>query len=56
MDIVIILWDRKTHNHPYITTSKGIFKLAVVVHSFNSSTWDAEAGRFLSSKPAWSTK
>jgi hypothetical protein len=29
---------------------------AVVVHTFNSSTWEAEAGRFLSSRPAWSTK
>jgi len=29
---------------------------AVVVHTFNPSTWEAEAGRFLSSRPAWSTK
>jgi hypothetical protein len=28
----------------------------VVVHAFNSSTWEAEAGGFLSSRPAWSTK
>jgi hypothetical protein len=28
----------------------------VVVHAFNPSTWEAEAGRFLSSKPAWSTE
>jgi hypothetical protein len=27
-----------------------------VAHAFNPSTWDAEAGRFLSSRPAWSTK
>jgi hypothetical protein len=27
---------------------------AVVVHTFNPSTWEAEAGRFLSSRPAWS--
>ena len=27
-----------------------------VVHAFNPSTWDAEANRFLSSRPAWSTK
>jgi hypothetical protein len=25
-------------------------------HAFNPSTWEAEAGRFLSSRPAWSTK
>jgi hypothetical protein len=28
----------------------------VVAHPFNSSTQEAEAGRFLSSRPAWSTK
>jgi hypothetical protein len=29
---------------------------AVVLHAFNPSTWEAEAGGFLSSRPAWSTK
>jgi hypothetical protein len=29
---------------------------SVVVHVFNPSTWEAEAGKFLSSRPAWSTK
>jgi hypothetical protein len=29
---------------------------AVVAHIFNPSTWEAEAGGFLSSRPAWSTK
>jgi hypothetical protein len=29
--------------------------LAVVVHTFNLSTWEAETGRSLSSKTAWST-
>jgi hypothetical protein len=29
---------------------------AVVVHTFNPNTWEAEAGEFLSSKPAWSTE
>ena len=29
---------------------------AVVAHAFNPSTWEAEAGGFLSSRPAWSTK
>jgi hypothetical protein len=28
----------------------------VVVHAFNPSTWEAEVGGFLSSRPAWSTK
>jgi hypothetical protein len=27
----------------------------VVAHTFNPSTWEAEAGRFLSLRPAWST-
>ena len=30
--------------------------LGVMVHAFNPSTWEAEVGRFLSSRPAWSTK
>jgi hypothetical protein len=29
---------------------------AVVVHAFNPSTWEAEAGGFLSSRSAWSTE
>jgi hypothetical protein len=28
----------------------------MVAHAFNPSTWEAEAGRFLSLRPAWSTK
>jgi hypothetical protein len=28
----------------------------MVAHAFNPSTWEAETGRFLSSRPAWSTK
>ena len=32
------------------------FRWAVVAHTFNPSTWKAEAGRFLSSRPAWSTE
>jgi hypothetical protein len=28
----------------------------VVAHAFNPSTWEAEAGGFLSSRPAWATK
>jgi hypothetical protein len=28
----------------------------VVAHAFSPSTWEAEAGGFLSSSPAWSTK
>jgi hypothetical protein len=29
---------------------------AVVAHAFNPNTWEAEAGGFLSSRPAWSTE
>jgi hypothetical protein len=29
---------------------------AVVAHAFNPSTWEAEAGGFLSSRSAWSTE
>ena len=28
----------------------------VVVHAFNPSTWETEAGRFMSLRPAWPTK
>jgi hypothetical protein len=31
-------------------------KPGVVAHAFNPSTWEAEAGGFLNSRPAWSTK
>ena len=31
-------------------------RAVVVAHAFNPSTWEAEAGRFLSSRPAWSTE
>jgi hypothetical protein len=27
-----------------------------VAHAFNPSTWETEAGRFLSSRPAWATE
>jgi hypothetical protein len=33
-----------------------IMNQAVVAHAFNPSTWEAEASRFLSSRPAWSTE
>jgi major histocompatibility complex class I len=31
-------------------------ELGMVAHTFNPSTREAEAGRFLSLRPAWSTK
>ena len=27
-----------------------------MVHTFNTSTWEAESGGFLNSRPAWSTE
>jgi hypothetical protein len=33
-----------------------IWEPSVVAHAFNPSTGEAEAGGFLSSRPAWSTK
>jgi hypothetical protein len=33
-------------------SKKGTHKPGVVGHAFNPSTWEAEAGRFLSSRPA----
>jgi hypothetical protein len=35
---------------------KMFFEPALVAHTFNPSTREAEAGRFLCSRPAWSTK
>jgi hypothetical protein len=35
----------------YFKTSR-----TVVVHAFNTSTWESEAGRFLSLRPAWYTE
>jgi hypothetical protein len=36
--------------------SKTETKLGVVGHAFNTRTWEAEAGGFLSLRPAWSTE
>jgi hypothetical protein len=35
---------------------ESIYGRAVVAYSFNPSTWEAEAGGFLNSRPAWSTE
>jgi hypothetical protein len=42
--------------HMALISDKIDFKLGVMVHAFNPSTWEAEAGEFQSSKPAWSTE
>jgi hypothetical protein len=46
----------KSHLKMMIEDFKEINKLGMVVHALNLSTQEAEAGRFLSSRPAWSTK
>ena len=33
-----------------------LFRPGLLAHTFNPSTWEAEAGGFPSSKPAWSTE
>jgi hypothetical protein len=33
-----------------------VYKPGVVAHAINPNPWEAEAGRFLSSRPASSTK
>jgi hypothetical protein len=52
-----------THMNPQHSHSKIILKTFLKLlqarrwwHSFNPSTWEAEAGRFLSLRPAWSTE
>jgi hypothetical protein len=42
------------NNHTFV--SEGYHGRALVAHAFNPSTWEAKAGRFLSSRPAWSTE
>jgi hypothetical protein len=40
----------------YVCVHKCRGQPGVVAHAFNPSTREAEAGGFLSSRPAWSTK
>jgi hypothetical protein len=40
----------------YDLSFKSVPSWAVVAHAFNPSTQEAEAGRFLSSRPAWSAE
>jgi hypothetical protein len=46
--------DQKKTNKPFFKFTPSDW--AVVVYAFNPSTWEAEAGRFLSSRLAWSTR
>jgi hypothetical protein len=47
---------RATQRNPVKKKNKKQTKPGVVAHAFNPSTWEAEAGGFLSSRPAWSTE
>jgi hypothetical protein len=40
----------------FFSIFKSLTYQVVVAHTFIPSTWEAEAGRFLSSRPAWSTE
>jgi hypothetical protein len=45
---------------PHVVVIPGTIKESLqpgmVAYAFNPSTWEAEAGEFLSSRPAWSTE
>jgi hypothetical protein len=56
LPLVYILEDMKKQNTRLLFSRMSWSCWAVVVHAFNPSTWEAEAGRFLSLRPAWSTK
>ena len=43
-------------NNPILKPVGRRVVVVVVAHAFNHSTWEAEAGRFLSSRPPWSTE
>jgi hypothetical protein len=49
---------RRSGGHRKVASAaaKEIGGLSVLAHTFNPSTWEAEAGGFLSSRPAWSTE
>jgi hypothetical protein len=50
---VKVLYDKK---FKYVKKEMKKMEPGVVAHAFNPSTWEAEAGRILSLRPAWSTK
>ena len=52
---VLFLRTQRYHNE-FLTSKIGKLCPSVVVHGFNPSTWEAEAGRSPSLRPAWSTE
>jgi hypothetical protein len=55
LNSLMYLWGSALQQLYNIVTFKK-FRPGVVAHAFNPSTREAEAGGFLSSRPAWSTK
>jgi hypothetical protein len=55
-DLIFLLWQKSVEFELLWEDKSTECSRAVVAHAFNPSTWQAEAGRFLSSRPAWSTK
>jgi hypothetical protein len=47
------IWSRENRRPTHIRTK---YKPGMVAHAFDPSTWEAEAGGFLSLRPAWSTE
>ena len=51
LEVVLESTEKKTE----MLNSKMSLGQAVVTHACNPSTWEAEVGGFLSSRPAWSS-
>jgi hypothetical protein len=52
-NLPIKYWDAVWHTQLKIYL---ISQVVMAAHTFNSSTWEAEAGGFLGSRPAWSKR
>jgi hypothetical protein len=67
-DLLKLIEEKVSNNIEFINTENNLAQntsspdinneLGVVAHTFNPSTWEAgaEAGEYLSSRPAWSTE
>jgi hypothetical protein len=56
MNPYIYSYTKHTNKQTNKNAQKKLNKPGVVAHAFNPSTWQAETGEFLSSRPAWSTE
>jgi hypothetical protein len=50
------MWGFLSRLWPFSSWIKDAYSWAVMAHTFDPSTWEAKAGRFLSLRPAWSTE